>query len=155
MNKASLLFVTLAVAAASPVMAFEDHHHHATTQPHPLTLDQGRQWATDEPLRAGMDRIRAAMAERLERIHQDELTADQYRTLSAEIQQHVGAIVAQCKLEPRADAMLHIVIADLLAGAGAMQGKGDAVPIAGAHRVVEALNAYGEHFTHPGWRPLP
>ncbi len=27
-------------------------------------------------------------------------------------------------------------------------------PRAGAVLVVEALNAYGEHFEHPGWQPL-
>jgi hypothetical protein len=63
--------------------------------------------------------------------------------------------VQNCKLEPEADAQLHIVIAELLAGAEAMQGKEPGVARrAGAKRVVKALNAYGEHFEHAGWKRL-
>ena len=50
--------------------------------------------------------------------------------------------------------MLHIVVADLIAGADAMQGKGDLAPRVGAHKAAMALNAYGKHFRHPGWKPL-
>ena len=60
-----------------------------------------------------------------------------------------------CKLEPEADAQLHIVIAELLAGAEAMQRKdGGVEPRAGAERVAKALNAYGEHFEHAGWKRI-
>jgi hypothetical protein len=67
----------------------------------------------------------------------------------------VAGIVQNCKLEPEADAQLHIVIAELMAGAEAMEGKvkGE-TRRAGAERVAKALNAYGEHFEHPGWKRL-
>ena len=39
--------------------------------------------------------------------------------------------------------------------AEAMQGKEKGVkPRAGAERVAKALNAYGEHFDHAGWKRI-
>lgn len=145
----------LALAVALPVAAVEDHSQHQTGDHTQLSLDHGRKWATDKPLRDGMTQIRTSMASQLEPIHQDKMTPEQYHTLGASIQQHVSTIIAQCKLDPKADAMLHIILADLLAGADAMQGKGNMSAAAGAHKVVEALNAYGEYFNHKGWRSLP
>jgi len=136
-----------------PVLAVDATHTHEA-HPAKLQLDQGRKWATDEPLRRGMGAIRAVMAERIEAIHRNRLSAEEYRAAGVAIEQEVARIVAECKLEPKADAMLHIVIADLLAGADVMQGKVKAKPVAGAHKVVQALNAYGKYFEHPGWQGL-
>jgi hypothetical protein len=155
MKNLPLLAALLAVATALPVAAVEDHQQHQAADHTRLSLDHGRQWATDKPLRDGMTHIRATMASKLEQIHRDKLTAEQYHAMGATIQQQVSTIIAQCKLDSKADAMLHIVLADLLAGADAMQGKGAMTPASGAHKVVEAMNAYGEHFNHPGWRSLP
>jgi len=62
--------------------------------------------------------------------------------LAKKVESEVAGIVQNCKLEPEADAQLHIVIADLMAGAD------------DAERVAKALNAYGEHFDHAGWKRL-
>lgn len=155
MKHTTILAGLLALAAALPVAAIEDHSQHQTGDHAQLSLDHGRKWATDKPLRDGMTQIRASMASQLEPIHQDKMTPEQYNALGAGIQQHVSTIITQCKLDPKADAMLHIILADLLAGAEAMQGKGNMSAAAGAHKVVEALNAYGEYFNHKGWRSLP
>ena len=155
MKITTILAALIAVVAASPLTAAEDHQQHQAPAHLQLSLDHGRKWSTDEPLRAGMEKIRSSMARDLEQIHKGQLTADQYRALGTSIQQQVTTIINQCKLDPQADAMLHIVISDLLSGADAMQGKGEMPPISGAHKVVEALNAYGDYFNHPGWRSLP
>ncbi len=139
----------------TPALAVGGAHSH-DSHPAKLQLDSGKKWATDEPLRRGMSAIRAAMAERIEAIHRNKMTAEQYRALGATVDQEVARIVAECKLEPKADAMLHIVIAELMTGAEGMQGKAQTKlkPVAGAHRVVQALNAYGKYFEHPGWEAL-
>jgi hypothetical protein len=63
--------------------------------------------------------------------------------------------VQSCRLEPAADAQLHVVLIQLLAGAEAMEGK---VPGEnrrdGAERIGKALDAYGTHFDHEGWSDL-
>ncbi|WP_236748547.1 hypothetical protein [Acidovorax carolinensis] len=60
-----------------------------------------------------------------------------------------------CKLEPKADAQLHIVIGEILGGVDAAQGKqGDKARAAGVVKVAEALNTYGSHFDHAGWKSV-
>ncbi len=151
----TIITAAIAITGAVTVGAAEVHQQHQAADHMQLTLDHGRKWATDKPLRDGMVQIRTSMADSLQQIHQGKFSAEQYRSLGTAIQQQVSTIIAQCKLEPRADAMLHIVLADLLAGADAMQGKGGTEPAAGAERVISALNAYGNYFNHPGWRSLP
>lgn len=155
MKLTTILAALIAVAAVSSLAATEEHQQHQAPAHLQLSLDHGRKWATDEPLRAGMENIRSSMAGNLERIHNGKLTSERYHALGTAIQQQVTTIITQCKLDPQADAMLHIVISDLLSGADAMQGKGDMAPASGAHKVVKALNAYGDYFNHPGWLSLP
>ena len=140
-----------ALAVAGALHAVETHEHPVGGK---LALNAGKKWATDEPLRRGMDTIRADLAPRLAGIHKGKLSADEYRALGGDIEKQVGTIVAECKLEPKADAMLHLIIADLAAGSDAMQGKGKVAAADGARQAVHAVNAYGQYFDHPGWKPL-
>ncbi len=152
-----LLSTAVAVMAAvsAPALAQTAAHDHGAAAPHKLTLDQGRKWATDEPLRAGMDRIRGLIEPRLGAAHAGKLTAAQYRDLATRVEAEVGGIVANCKLEPKADAMLHLVIADIGAGTGMMAGQdAKARPALGLVKVAQAVNQYGSHFDHPGFKPI-
>lgn len=153
--------VTLGLAALlqiglPPAMAADHHHdgHDHADRPASLQLDQGRKWATDEALRQHMTALREAFAQQLEAIHKGRLDGAGYKALGERIDAAVTQMVAQCKLEPKADAMLHIVIGDLLGAADVLVGKAPGKPAAAAHRAVMALNAYGRHFDHPGWKPL-
>lgn len=150
------LGVALALAFGGPALASGDAHEHAHgAHEAKLVLDHGRKWPTDEPLREGMSAIRNAVAKDVKAIHANEAKPEQYRALAKKVEAEVAGIVQNCRLEPEADAQLHIVIAELLAGAEAMQGKEEGVkPRAGAERVAKALNAYGEHFAHEGWKRL-
>jgi hypothetical protein len=148
-----ILVAAFTLAATGNAVA-ADAHQHAAGEPTKLVLDHGKQWATDEPLRKGMTEIRGALAAKHEAIHKGKLTPAEYRTLGGTVQAQVATIVAQCKLEPAADANLHLIIAELVAGADAMQGKSKATPAAGAAQVVRAVNQYGQYFNHPGWKPL-
>jgi hypothetical protein len=116
-------------------------------------LNQGKRWVTDAPLRRHMGDIRALVSDKLQPIRAGKLSPADYQALGAAIEGKVGAIITDCKLPPDADAMLHLIVADLLAGADVMQGKaGDAAEA--AHKVVEAVNNYGTYFDHPGFAPL-
>lgn len=151
---AAVLAATLAPPAWAQAGA-HGHDSHAGPAVHQLSLNQGRKWNTDEPLRAGMGRIRGFVEPGLGAAHAGKLGAAQYRELATKVEQEVGGIVANCKLEPQADAMLHLVIADIGAGADAMAGKSAELrPQQGLLRVAQAVNAYGSHFEHPGFRPL-
>jgi hypothetical protein len=150
----SVAAVAMAAALSVPALA-QTTHDHSAAAPHELALNQGRKWATDEPLRAGMGRIRNLVEPQLGAAHADKLTPAQYRELATQVEAEVGGIVANCKLEPKADAMLHLVIADLAAGADAMAGKDAKTrPALGLVKVAQAVNQYGSHFDHPGFKPI-
>ena len=124
--------LTLAFGAPAFAAGGADSHDHAAGEAK-LVLNQGKKWETDAPLRQGMENIRSAVAKGM--------NSD---ALAKKVEAEVAGIVQNCKLEPAADEQLHIVIADLLAAAEARD----------AGRVKQALNAYGEHFDHAGWKRL-
>src|SRR5689334_18104125 len=103
---AAVAAAAMAAALSAPALAQTATHDHGAAAPHKLTLNQGRKWATDEPLRAGMGRIRGLVAPQLRAAHGGKLTPAQYRELATQVESEVGGIVANCKLEPKADAML-------------------------------------------------
>jgi hypothetical protein len=162
MTNPNWTFLTVAVAAAAlaaalsaPALAQSAAHDHSAATRHKLTLNQGRKWATDEPLRAGMGRIRGLVDPQLGAAHAGKLTPAQYRELATQVETEVGGIVANCKLEPKADAMLHLVIADIGAGTDTMAGKDAKTrPALGLVKVAQAVNQYGSHFDHPGFKPI-
>jgi len=132
--KQAALAAALTLAFGAPAFAAGDaHSHDHAAGEAKLVLNQGKKWETDAPLRQGMENIRSALAKGM-----------QSDALAEKVEAEVAGIVQNCKLEPAADEQLHIVIADLLAGAE----TGD------AGRVKQALNAYGEHFDHAGWKRL-
>jgi hypothetical protein len=132
-----------ALVFAGPAAAAGEAHEHG--QGHgageaKLVLDHGKKWQTDAPLRRGMENIRAVLA-----------TRQKPEALAELVNAEVAYIVQNCKLPADADAQLHLLIAELLAGADEMKG---ARAGEGVERVVKALNEYGRYFDHPGWRKL-
>jgi len=148
-----LLCVIFALAGQAQAQSAHHDEHHGDSKAE-LTLDHGKKWSTDEPLRQAMQTLRTAFAEQLHAIHTNKLSAAGYKTLGENTAQEVSNIIAQCKLKPEADAVLHVIIADMLTGADIMQGKLKENPRAGAHKVVMALQSYGQYFDHPGWKNL-
>jgi hypothetical protein len=154
----ALATVTVALGAASNARAqqHEQHEHHRDTAAAvaQLELDGDRKWPTDASLRAGMAAIHAAFQADHPAIHAGTETDAQYEALAGRIESEVSSIVANCKLAPAADANLHYVIADLLAGVGLMRGQDPArTRHDGAALVHGALRAYGKYFEDPDWKP--
>lgn len=148
--KHTITLALLALAISLPVTAAEHHHSHEA-MPQKLQLDAGKKWQTDAPIRQAMERLNAAMAKAVPQIHRNRYSEADYRKLGVAVDREVAYAVANCRLEPKADAMLHILIDDLTQGAAAMQGKDARVRHDGAVKVLGALKAYGRHFEHPGW----
>lgn len=156
MKSTILIICTMLALATAPAFAAEvatEHEHgpDGTT----LQLDAGRKWQTDAPLRQNMGRIRQTMATALQAIHENRLGDAKYTELARQVQSAVNDIVAQCKLPPAADAQLHIIVGELLTGAGQMDGKSaDHGRRDGAVTVIGALEKYGKYFDDSGFRPL-
>jgi len=153
-TKLSVLLASLLLGLSVSVQAAgaHDHHAHGSQEPQKLQLNAGQKWATDAALRQAMSDINQAMATALPRIHQHQFDAADYQALASTVSQKVAYVVENCKLEAKADAMLHLVITDLLAGAEAMASKQPEARHDGAVSVLSALQAYGKYFQHPGWK---
>lgn len=163
--KHKILIVLTAISLATAGHAFatsEAAHDHGDTHAHAhdgaaavLQLNAGKKWETDAHLRKAISDIRQSMAASLEAIHKNRLPSKAYSGLAHKVEGAVGEIVANCKLEPKADAQLHIIVADLLAGAEQMAGKSKkAKPADGAVRVIAALDNYGKYFNDPGFKSI-
>lgn len=129
--------------------AYEYHQGHDV--PMRLALDGGRKWATDEPLRRQMSELRDAVAYAQKR----RLPAAEYRGLGDVVEYRVARIVDECRLPPEADANLHVIVGELVGAADALREPDAARSHAAVRRATLALNEYGRHFDHPGWKPLP
>lgn len=157
-----LIALTLiSLTAAGPALAANNAAHDhgdahgpggaATT----LEMNGGKKWETDAALRKAMGDIRQTVAGSLHAIHENRLPAAGYSKLASKVEGAVGEIVANCKLEPKADAQLHLIVADLLAGAEQMAGKRKTAQRRnGAVKVIGALEKYGTYFDDPGFRPI-
>jgi len=154
--KLPILIATILLLAAAPSFAAQDTHDHGQAQHSAkLQLNAGKKWETDAPLRKAMGEVRQSMASSLHAIHDNKLSPQAYGGLAKGVEGAVGDMVANCKLGPQADAQLHIIIADLLAGAEQMAGKAkQAKPMDGAVKVIGALNNYGKYFNDSGFRPI-
>jgi hypothetical protein len=146
------LSVSLALGTVPGLVAAQAHDHGNGGATFELTLNEGAKWQGDENMHKGMETIRATMAANLDAIHDDTLTADAARQIAAEAQAQVDFMVENCVLAPEVDEQFHLVLGQVLEGISELE-SGDA-PRDGAVTIVEALNAYGEHFEHPGWEPL-
>jgi hypothetical protein len=144
----------LSTAILSPVaLAATEHDHGHGAEAAKLQLDHGKKWATDEPLRRAMVSIRESVHGAPAPMHKGTAKPEAYAEVGNRIEADVGRIVKECKLPPDADAQLHIVVADLIAGADAMKGAKDGkAGRAGLIKVDGALKAYAAHFDHPGWK---
>lgn len=149
--------IVLSLTVAGRVATANDHDHdHGASSgaPSVLTLKQGRKWPTDASLRQGMSGIRDAMEEPMPAIYAGK--ADSVLEIRAKrVNEQVSFMVQNCKLDKETDAMLHLVLAEIIAGAGAMEGKNKELDRrGGARKVMHALENYDRYFDHPGWRPL-
>ncbi len=140
-------------AAGTSAWAASDHAHEPATAAHALKLNAGKKWASDEPLRLGMAKIRDAVEARLPAVHRGKLGHAQYDALGGEIDAQIASIVSNCKLDPDADEVLHVILADMMQANEAVQGKrAKAKRSTGVVEVVRSLEQYGRYFEHPGWK---
>ena len=151
------LFIAIATLCLATVPAVShaaeaDHHHHEEG-PKKLALDEGgKKWATDAALRKGMEQLKTLVEADHPPIHAKKFTTEGYRALSKKLEEPIGEIFRTCKLPPKADAMLHVVLLDVLDAMKVMGGDAPVTEKRSAFvRIVTSLNGYGEHFDHPGW----
>lgn len=127
-----------------------EHGHDAASD---LVLNGDKRWDTDAPLRNGMQRLRDAVALTSDASPPRSVTTEAAKTLSTAIGDQVAYITTNCKLAPKADSALHVLLVELLDGAKAMSADPNALD--GLPRILKALGQYPQYFDHQGWQPLP
>ena len=125
-------------ASAPPAHQHETHAAAAASAPAP-----GKRWATDAPLREGMGRIRASI-DGLGHDAKGYPSAGQAKAAAASIEKDVNFLISNCKLQPEADAALHLIIGKLLQGAQAI--KADLSDTKGLQLLHTALADYERSF---------
>lgn len=158
MTRRNLLIcaIVLALAGAGAMVLLHQHgaseHGHEQHGMSELVLNDGKRWATDAPLRQGLERIRDAVVPIVAATATRPLTKAEATAFSRAIEDQVQYLVENCKLEPKADAALHVLLNEFLQGAGTLAA--DPASKAAIERVVNALERYPQYFDHQSWRPL-
>lgn len=149
---AALSTVALLSANAGMASAQDHSHSHDHGKPAQLALDNGKKWATDDNLRQSMSLIRDALTTVLPAIHSGKVTAEQYRALAQKTNDQIAFIAKNCKLDQKTDAMLHLVLAEIIAGTDAMTAHDNSKARKGAEKIAHTLDNYGVYFDHTGWQ---
>lgn len=149
---AGLLIVSTSQAA--PASGHESHATQESTTAS-LQLNDGKKWETDAALRQSMAAIRKNVDASLQDIHKNRLSAARYGALASKVENEVANIVGNCKLEPKADAQLHLIVVALLEGASQMADKAKhAKRRDGAIKIIGALGKYPIYFNDPDFKAL-
>lgn len=151
-----LTLVAVALAFPLATLAAESAHDgHASHGQQRIELNAGKKWTTDDALRKGMSSIRSAIVDVLPAAHAGKASNADYEALGKSLGSQVAYIVEHCKLDPKADEQLHVIVADIVDGIDTVDGKQhDKKRASGVVKIAQALNAYGKYFEHSGWKPI-
>lgn len=127
-----------------------DDAHAAHAEAMPLPAPPAQPWATDAPLREGMDGIASAVARAQAARQAGTFDAEQAKSLAGTVDERFKFMLANCKLEPEADVALHALLAQFVAGSRALAA--DPAAIAPMSHLQELLALYPRYFDHAGWQ---
>lgn len=151
------VFAGLLWGPAMAAGAAENGHHHDDqhSAAGELKPNDGKKWAADDALRRGMGGIRNQIAEHLHTEQAGKVGPAQYNILAKGVNGQLGYIFQNCRLNKEADAALHQILAQVIAGVEILEGKRAGVERReGVIKIASALESYPTYFVHPGWKPL-
>ena len=140
-----LLPLVLVCAAGSPAFAQEHAHH---TPSAAVQAAPAQRWLADVSLREGMSRVGRTVAT-FQHYEHGHMNPGQTVALATLLEQDIQFLVANCKLEPAADAALHAIIAKLSLAAQAVKvdpGDRSTIPL-----MRDSLRDYARQFDDPGF----
>ena len=146
-----LAVLTLALSLATGGIAIaetQSHDDHAADVLE-LVLNDGAKWQGDQNMLTGMDAIHAVITTNLDAVHAGTASPEAIAKRAADVQAQLDFMIENCVLEPDVDEQFHHVLGQVMDGVATLE-EGEAGP--GTATIIAALNAYGEHFNHPGWQ---
>jgi len=122
----------------------EHEHEYEGAKQLGLALDHGKKWQTDAPLREAMASLRS-----LAQVAQKKNTSDANQTAARLMNEEIQKIFKNCKLTPKADAMLHLILTDLMTNIGKLKDpKANAAE--SYANILKTLDSYGQYFDDQG-----
>jgi hypothetical protein len=141
----SLVGIPTQALAHGQEQEHQREHHPGNVQHPTLTLNKGKKWPTDVPLREGMSNIR-----RISQEAASKTTAADHQLAASHMNEEIQKIFKNCKLPPKAHAMLHIILADIISDIETLKDPKGNTNEAYAD-ISRALVLYGQYFDHLGW----
>lgn len=142
---ASGVALDMVVSTAQAEPGHHDHASHAAAAP----AATGEQWPTDAPLREGMTRLRHSVETALAGNPAQPIGDAEAIQLQKDVETHISYLIENCQLPEQADAVLHVLLIDLLKGAEALSEPEDRQQ--GVQRILGSLHQYPELFAAPHW----
>lgn len=96
------------------VLAGDHEHHDSNKLEQSLNLNNGKKWSTDKALRTNMSEIHKDLKKILEKTKSNKVAISDYQLFGKNLNDNINNIFKNCKLEPKADAQLHVIMAELL-----------------------------------------
>ncbi len=124
-----------------------EHSHDHEHADNGMVLDEGKKWATDAPLRKGMQSIYNEVKKSEKAFSSKTLTQEEGKVLASHINKQLMFMVENCELQPKADASLHVIIGEMMQGIGELSKTPDSE--GGLPRINKALKQYPKFFNHP------
>lgn len=140
----------------APMAGAQDEHHHDHGAPAAKASPPkpGEKFESDKPLRTHMGSIRNDIQSQMKAVHKKSIKDADYEKLSGKIDKSVKSIFKDCKLKPDADAALHSILAEIMAGSNSMKTGDLDARLDGYLKVIQGLEEYARTFTDPTWKPI-
>lgn len=140
--------------SASAVAEPEQHQHAQANALSSLSLNEGAKWPVDEVLSAAMLHLRQQLVSRLDAIHNNRFSQQEYQQFAQLLGQEIDNIVSNCQLTPGADAQFHLLLATLIQAKTAMQHHTISEQRQGAVQMLKALQHYPMYFQDNVFTPI-
>ena len=152
-NLLKITIIALTCTSLTSGLAAEHAHPaHSKTNSANLTLDHGKKWATDLPLRQSMEKISQLMNSNMSIIHNNKMSDSEFKKLGQQIHAQTNNIFKNCKLSPKADQMLHEILIPILKAEKVYLGTEKSLSKHDATlSVMSSLESYGKYFNHKDW----
>lgn len=133
-------------SAFSKEASTSKHSHHSKQADTQLTLNDGKKWEIDQVMNENMSKIMKENTRLASLKSAKEVTTKDYNKLSELIATSAHNIVTKCKLEPKADEVFHIILADLYIVSEHL--KDSKKPQHAIEKLNETLSSYQKYFNH-------
>lgn len=141
---AALVICLALVFSHGAIFAQHSHETHGAHAAAPSK--QGEKWTPDKPLKNGMEKIKGAIEPLKSTSPRGE-----YVKASKVIDKQISTIFENCKLDPKADAALHVPLSKIIAASKDLKNSSADTRYRAAQSISHALSEYAELFDHPGF----